>query len=356
MRIEQLLAHLVEQNGSDLHVKAGMPPVVRVDGELRPSDLPVLSGEDTERLADEILTETKRQQLREEGDAEIGMTLPGLGRFRLTIFHERGMVRIVIRHVVERVPTFEDLQLPPAVRTLASERRGLILVTGTAGTGKTTTIAAMIGHINRTRHVHIVTIEDPVEVVHRDQLALIDQREIGIDVASYSVALRYAVRQDPDVLFLGEIRDLEAAEAAIQAAETGHLVISTMHTTDAPETVNRLIDLFPPDHQHQVRLALASSLKGVVCQRLIPRADGKGRIPAVEILLVNGRVADAILDPIQLGGVHDIMAEGAFYGMQTFEQSLLGWIRLGLVRVEDARPAVRNWHDFSLALKQAQLA
>src|SRR6266496_4870595 len=263
---------------------------------------------------------------------------------------ERGKLRFVIRSVPVTMPTLTELNLPESVASLAQERRGLLLVTGPAGTGKTTTIAAIIGLINSTRRCHVVTIEDPVEVVHADRLSLIDQREVGTDVPSYSAGMKYVVRQDPDVIFIGEIRDAETAEAAIQAAETGHLVISTMHMTDASETVNRLIDLFPAERQQQVRLSLASTLRGVICQRLLPRSGGSGRVPAVELMVVTGRVQERILDPAQTGTIHEVMKEGGYYGMQTFDQSLMRLLVEGLVSMEEARGAASSPHDFALAL------
>jgi twitching motility protein PilT len=356
MKVEALLGYLVKMNGSDLHLKAGAPPVVRVDGTLTAINLPVVAPSDTEAIANELLTPVKRDQLAATGDAEFGLSVEGLGRFRVNAFRERGKVRLVFRSVPVVIPTPAELNLPGSISSLAQERRGLILVTGPAGTGKTTTIASIIGLINSTRHCHIVTIEDPVEVVHGDHFSLIDQREVGSDVASYSAGMKYVVRQDPDVIFIGEIRDVVTAEAAIQAAETGHLVISTMHTTDATETVNRLIDLFPAEQQHQVRLSLAGSLRGVICQRLLQRADGAGRVPAVELMVVTGRVQERILDPSKTGTVLEIIKDGGFYGMQTFDQSLMGLLVEGLVSIEDARSAASNPHDFALALAQARLA
>jgi twitching motility protein PilT len=356
MKIEALLGYLVRMNGSDLHLKVGVPPVVRVDGTISALDLPVVAPADTEDFVNELLPPTKREQLAATGDAEIGLSVHDLGRFRVNAFRERGMVRFVIRSVPVTTPTLADLNLPDSIASLAQERRGLLLVTGPAGTGKTTTIAAIIGVINATRRCHIVTIEDPVEVVHTDHLSLIDQREVGTDVASYAAGMKYVVRQDPDVIFIGEIRDAETAEAAIQAAETGHLVISTMHTTDATETMNRLIDLFPAERQHQVRLSLGSTLRGVICQRLLPRSDGVGRVPAIELMVVTGRVRERILDPAQTGKINEVIKEGEYYGMQTFDQSLMWLLAEGLVSMEDARSAASSPHDFALALAQARLA
>ena len=356
MNIEALLGYLVQMNASDLHLKAGAPPIVRVDGTLSALDLPVVSPSDTEAFATQLLPPMKREQLAATGDAEFGLSVEGLGRFRVNAFRERGKVRFVIRSVPVTTPTLAELNLPDSIVSLAQERRGMILVTGPAGTGKTTTIAAVIGLINSVRRCHIVTIEDPVEVVHGDHLSLIDQREVGTDVLSYAAGMKYVVRQDPDVIFIGEIRDVETAEAAIQAAETGHLVISTMHTTDATETVNRLIDLFPAERQRQVRLSLASTLRGVICQRLLARADGAGRVPAVELMVVTGRVQERILDASQTGKISEVIREGGYYGMQTFDQSLMWLLAEDLVSLEAARATASSPHDFELALAQAQLA
>jgi twitching motility protein PilT len=347
---------MVEAGASDLHVKVGLPPVLRVDGVLRHTPYEPLTAADTELIAAELLPESKLIEFRETNEADIGYTLEGVGRFRVNVFRQKGHVGVAIRRVRSDIPNFEELKLPPAVGALAAESRGMILITGPAGTGKTTTIASMIGWINQHRKVHIITMEDPIEVVHDDVNSIVDQREIGYDTASYSTGMRYVVRQDPDVIFIGEIRDRETVEAAIQAAETGHLVIATLHTLDATETVNRIIDLFPPEMQRQVRVSLAASLKGIMCQRLVPRADGKGRVPAVEVLINTGRVSERIIKPEETASIPDVMAEGDFYGMQTFDQALVRLVQDGLVTVEDAMEAATNPHDFNLALKEAQLA
>jgi twitching motility protein PilT len=312
MNIETLLAQLVQMGGSDLHLKEGSPPIVRVDGALSPLDLPPVSSQDIEGFIHELLPPVKRGHLEETGDAELGLSVDRLGRFRVNAFRERGQVRFVIRSVPMAMPTLAELNLPESIGSLAQERRGLILVTG-------------------------------------------NQREVGIDVVSYAAGMKYVVRQDPDVIFIGEIRDPKTAEAAIQAAETGHLVISTMHTIDATETVDRMIDLFPPERQHQVRLSLAGTLRGVVCQRLLPRTDGTGRVPAVELMVVTGRIRERILDPARTGKIAEVIKEGGYYGMQTFDQSLMSLLMEGLVSMEDARAAATSPHDFALAFAQASL-
>jgi twitching motility protein PilT len=350
----ELFRHLVEVGASDLHIKAGAPPFFRVDGDLRPGEFPTLTPGDTESIAASLMPEPKAESFAESAEADFGYTLTGVGRFRINVFRQRGLVGLAVRRVRSEVPSFDELRLPPVVRSLAELRRGLVLVTGPAGTGKTTTIASIIGYINTTRRAHIVTIEDPIEVVHEDVLSIIEQREVGLDTMSFAAALRHVVRQDPDVIFIGEIRDPQSAQAAIQAAETGHLVISTLHTVDATETVNRIIDLFPPEQQRQVRVAFAASLRGVLSQRLVARSDGRGRVPAVEVLVATGRVRERVMEPNATIEIVDIMGEGDFYGMQTFDQALVRLVMEDLVTEEDAREAASNPHDFTLTLKGAR--
>jgi twitching motility protein PilT len=355
MAIANYLRYLVEVGGSDLHLKVGLPPVVRVDGVLSHSPYDSLTPADTEALVDEVLSGSKLQEFRDTNESDSGVTLEGVGRFRVNAYRQRGFVSLAIRRVRSDIPTFEELRLPQAARVLVEESRGLVLVTGPTGSGKTTTIAAMMGWINAHRSVHVVTIEEPIEVTHDDLQSVIEQRELGLDTRSYEAALRSVVRQDPDVIFIGEIRDMATAEASIQAAETGHLVISTLHTLDATETVNRIIDLFPEQMQRQARISLAGSLKGVLSQRLVPRADGKGRVPAVEVLINTGRVAERIIDPAQTRTIPDVIVDGDFYGMQTFDQALMKLVKENLVNLDDAMQAASSPHDLMLALKAAEL-
>ncbi|MGH2692144.1 MAG: type IV pilus twitching motility protein PilT [Actinomycetota bacterium] len=355
MSVTKFLRHMVEAGASDLHLKAGLPPTIRVDGVLEHTPFPPMTPADTEKAAGELLTDIKGAEFESSNEADVAYTLPGVGRFRVNVFKQRGHVNLAIRRVRSDIPTFEELHLPRAVEALAGEPRGLVLVTGPTGTGKTTTIASMIGWINAHRRAHIVTIEDPIEIVHDDILSIVDQREIGLDTDSYASALKYVVRQDPDVIFIGEIRDQETVEAALQASETGHLVIATLHTLDATETVNRIIDLFPSEMQRQARVSLATSLRGVMSQRLVPRSDGKGRVPAVEVLINTGRVAERILNPEATNSIVDVITEGEFYGMQTFDQALIDLVKQQLVTVDDAADVATSRHDLLLALKQAQL-
>ncbi len=352
MDIDELLQIAAERLASDLHVRAGGPPYLRIDGELVPLESAPLSSPDVERMAFDLMTEDQARVFKQNSEADFAYTLPGVARFRVNTFRQRGSVGIAIRRVLPGSSSFEALGLPAVVKTLCEEHRGLILVTGMTGSGKTTTTAAMINYINAARRCHIVTIEDPIEVLHPDRLAIVDQREVGIDTADFATALKHAARQDPDVIFIGEMRDSETVRAALQAAETGHLVISTLHTIDATETVNRIIDFFPPHQQMQARMTLGGTLRGVVSQRLILRADGAGRVPAVEVLVSNGRVFDMIVNPEQTHLIEDVIREGDFYGMQTFDQHLVELVKAGVVTVDDASTAATSPHDFTIALQQ----
>lgn len=354
--IDTLLRMVADQNGSDLHLKAGSPPLIRVDGVLsRVEDQPSLTAHETEEIALAIMPPDRREAFQQASEGDFAYGLKGIARFRVNVFRQRGSVSIVLRLVRVGSPTFEDLGLPQVVRTLAEEPRGLILVTGPTGTGKTTTIASMVDHINRNRPCHIVTIEDPIEVVHPDVVASINQREVGVDTDSFISAMRAVMRQDPDVIFIGEMRDAETVQAALAAAETGHLVLSTLHTINATETVNRIVDFFPPYQHQQVRVTLAGALRGIICQRLVVRLGG-GRVPALEVMINNGRTAERILDPLRTSEIEDVVRESSFYGMQTFDQSLLNLVLAGLVSVEDAIETASNRHDFELALQQSGVA
>lgn len=354
--INDLLRHMVEKTASDLHLKVGATPIVRVDGALYSTDFPKLSPNDTERFAYELMSERVAKDFGELGEADFSYSFPGLGRFRVNVFRQRSSVGLAIRRVLPGSPSFENLGLPAVVKQLAEERRGMVLVTGMTGAGKTTTTGAMIHYINESRSCHIMTIEDPIEILHPDRKAIVNQREIGIDTRDFAQALKRAMRQDPDVIFIGEMRDQETVQAALTAAETGHLVISTLHTIDATETVNRIIEFYPPHQQKQARKTLAGTLKGIVSQRLLPRADGKGRVPAVETLVLTGRVYDMIVDSDQTHLLPQVVAEGDFYGMQTFDQSLLNLFKNGQVTLEEAMDAATNKHDFHLMVRQAGLA
>jgi twitching motility protein PilT len=349
-----LLRTLAENDGSDLHLKVGSPPIIRVDGILRRLEGNRLTPQDTQLLASQIMPPDRRGWLEQKKETDFALSVPGVGRFRANVFYQRGSITLVLRRVRVGSKTYEELGLPPVVSQLADAARGLILVTGPTGSGKTTTLACMIDQINSTRSVHIVTIEEPIEVLHPDRMATVNQREIGMDTESYAAAMRSVVRQDPDVILIGEMRDADTVGAALAAGETGHLVLSTLHTTDTIETVNRVVDFFPPYQQHQVRVTLASVLKGVICMRLVPKAGG-GRVPAIEVMINNGRIADRIMDSSRTSEIREIIADGDFYGMQTFDQSLLGLVRNELVTVDEALRASSQPHDFMLMLEQAGL-
>jgi twitching motility protein PilT len=348
--IDGALRALVQRGGSDLHLKVPSAPMTRVDGELRPIEgAAALAAEDTEHALRSILTEPARlAEFEDEGEVDFSYALEGAARFRVNAFRQRGSVSLVCRAIPFRISTLEELSLPPAIKDLAEEHRGIILVTGTTGSGKSTTLAAMIDHINRSFARHVVTIEDPIEFLHPDQRSVINQREVGQDTASFKRALRRVLRQDPDVILIGEMRDEETVQTALSAAETGHLVLSTLHTVDAPETVNRIIDFFPPHQHQQARAMLAGTLKGIVSQRLVPAAGGQGRVAACEILRMTGRVRDLILDSEKTGQLPDVMADGGYYGMQTFDQALFEHVKAGRVSMDDALAVASNPSDFKL--------
>ncbi len=349
------LEELVKGEGSDLHVKVGSAPMLRLPHGLERLERDPLTAIETQAIADAIIPVERREIFHDRGEVDFAYSVHNVGRFRANVFRQRGSISMVLRKLRFGGPAFAEVGLPEAVKTLADEHRGMILVTGPTGSGKTTTLAAMIEYINRTKPVHVVTIEDPIEVLHKDHVASINQREVGNDTQDFLTALRAALRQDPDVILIGEMRDTETVRAAIAAAETGHLVLSTLHTVDATETVNRVIDFFPPYQQKQVRLALAGTLRGIICQRLVPTVEG-GRTPALEILVNTGRVAERIADPDKTHEIKDVIADGAYYGMVTFDQWLLRLIADGRVSVQDAMKAVSSRHDFELALQQAGMS
>jgi twitching motility protein PilT len=350
--IDGLLKLMADRGSSDLHLKAGSPPAIRLNGRLTVlSDLPALDTEATTKFALGMMDDRQRVSYENHCEVDFAYSLPDVGRFRVNVFHQRGAVGITMRRVATERMTIQALGLPHIVQQLADEPRGLILVTGTAGSGKTTTLAAMIDHMNHTREGHIVTIEDPIEVLHEDDMCIINQREIGIDTDSYADALRHVVRQDPDIILIGEMRDHETVAAALTAAEIGNLVLSTLHTIDATETVNRIIDFFPPYQQKQIRLMLASTLRGIISMRLLPAING-GLVPAVEVLVMTGTIREYILDQDQTYKIKDAMEEGEYYGMQTFDQSLLDLYQGGRITLDDAMAMSGNAHDFKIKVRQ----
>jgi len=351
--LDRILDTLADLDGSDLHIKAGAPPRMRVAGALRTlDDEPSFTAEETLNLAEAILPPSLLEHFRVHHEADFAYSVPSIGRFRVNAYYQRSSVALAMRRVRPSPSTVTELGLSEVVTRLADEMRGLVLVTGPTGSGKTTTLAAMIDHINRTRACHVVTIEDPVEYLHHDDQAAVDQREVGFDTDSFSSAMRVVLRQDPDVILVGEMRDTETVSAALTAAETGHLVMSTLHTINATETINRIVDFFPPFQQSQIRVSLAGSLKGIICQRLIPTADGKGRVPALELMVINGRIQQAILDPLLTGDIDGIIADGEYYGMMTFDQSLVNLVADGTIDLTEAMSTASNPHDLKVMLER----
>jgi len=353
MHIDELLRKAVAAGASDLHLKVGSYPMMRVHGALMPIvEDKRLGLDDTESMAAVMLSPAQQQKFREHQEADLAYSVPGLGRFRCNVFRQRSTVGMVMRVIPTRVPTIDELTLPQVLKKIADEERGLVLVTGTTGSGKSTTLAAMIDHINNTRGVHVMTVEDPIEYLHRDNRSIINQREVAVDTQSFAHALRSALRQDPDVILVGEMRDLETVETALLAAETGHLVFSTLHTLDATETINRIIAVFPPHQQRQVRLQLASVLKAAISQRLMPRADGTGRVPAVEVMVTTAFVRDCIVDKEKTHMIPGAIAQGTSqYGMQTFDQSIFGLYQSGLVTLDEAMRWASNVDEFKLRVQ-----
>ena len=352
MNLDALLAAAVQAGASDIHLKLGRPPLIRINGVVTPLDGPDLTDEDLDACL-KALTAVAPQRydaFHQTGELDIAYTGHDLPRFRVNAFRQRGATSFALRVIPRRVPRFSDLGLPPGVERLAEEHRGLVLVTGATGSGKTTTLAAIVDHINRSRQSHIVTIEDPIEVLHMDQQSIVNQREVGLDTENFGQALRRALRQDPDTILIGELRDAETAQTALQAAESGHLVFSTLHTIDSAETVGRLIEFFPEGKQQQIRSILAGVLRGVISQRLLPRAGG-GRVAVVEVMVNNARISDLIREgkPEEIG---DAIAEGDFFGMQTFQQALITKVLEGAIESEAAADASSNRHDFLVALER----
>jgi twitching motility protein PilT len=352
VELTSLLTEAVERNASDVHLRPDARPSLRVDGRLRTVEAdPVPAGE-LERQTIAMMPAARAVEFETTGETDFAYEAAGVGRFRVNAFRHQGRVGLVMRLVREQVPAIDELGLPPVVRRIATESRGLVLVTGRIGTGKTTTVAAMIDQINETRDGHILTIEDPVEYRHRDKRCLVTQRDVGIDTEGFRPALKRALRQDPDVIFIGEMRDAETMWAALSAAETGHLVLATLHTANATESVNRILDFFPPEQHLQVRASLGATLRAVISQRLLPRASGAGLVPAVEVLVATGRVFDRIVDPERTHELEEVIADGEYYGMQTFDQSLLQLYAQGEITQADAIGAATHPHDLMLEIRQ----
>ncbi|HEX3128732.1 MAG TPA: type IV pilus twitching motility protein PilT [Thermoanaerobaculia bacterium] len=356
MNINDLLKIAVERKASDLHLKVGSHPIIRVDGELMPMpEFKKLMQEDTIAMAFSIMNARQKQRFKEEFELDIAYSVPGLGRFRCNVFQQRGVVGLVLRVIPARIQTVRELMLPPVLERICEERRGLILCTGTTGSGKSTTLAAMIDYINSSRSEHILTVEDPIEFIHRDKKSILNQREVDVDTRQFSSALRAALRQDPDVILVGEMRDYETIETALLAAETGHLVFSTLHTLDATETINRIISVFPPHHQKQIRIQLSQVLKAVISLRLVPRADGIGRVPAAEVLISTAYIRECIENKDKTKYIREQIALGTSqYGMQTFDQSLFQLYKSGLITLDEALKRATNPDEFRLKIQGVQ--
>ena len=352
MDLNEILTIAFKAKGSDIHIKTGLPPIVRIDGRLHPiPNAQRLSPDFVADTAQAMMNDRQRRMFEENFEVDLAYAVPGLGRFRVSVYRQRGTVAMVFRSIAFIIPTLEGLNLPPIMKKVCQEERGLILVTGTTGSGKSSTLAAMIDSINSQRTCNIITIEDPVEFLHRDNKSIISQREVGTDTPTFSAALKGALRQDPDVILVGEMRDYETIETAMTAAETGHLVMSTLHTMDAAETINRIIGVFPPYHQRQVRIQLASIIKAVISQRLVPKSDGKGRVPAVEVMLASARVRECIDDKDKTKQLNDAISQGfVSYGMQSFDQSLMRLYSNKLITYEEALRQSSNPDDFALKI------
>ena len=347
-----ILQQMIQQNASDLHLKVGRPPTLRVNGDLSPLQLPPMRPEDLKSLAEQVMTPKQVKEFADNKEADFAIGVPGIGRFRVNVYQQRGTIAYALRSIPYQAKTIEELNLPKVVEEVSLRPRGLVLVTGITGSGKSTALAAMIQHINEKRHANIITVEDPIEFLHRDINCHINQREVGTDTANFTQALRRVLRQDPDVILIGEIRDLETLDTALKAADTGHLVFSTLHTTDATQTINRVLSFYPPHQQAEVRFALSSALQAVVSLRLVPRADKPGRIPAAEVLINTAAVRDQIRDMTKTLSIPDLIKEGTVqYGMQSFDQSLMHWYSKGIISYESAVFYATNPSEFALRVQ-----
>ena len=347
-----MIQQMLTRNASDLHLRVGLRPTLRIDGKLYSADDQVLMPADIEKILSQTLTESQLQKFHQKREMDLALSISKMGRFRINLYKQRGTIGIAIRHVNTVIPSFEELNLPESIKDIAEARKGLIIVTGTTGSGKSTTLAGMIEHINATRGANILTIEDPIEYIYRDKKSIISQREVGGDTETFASALRHAFRQDPDIILIGEIRDSDTMGIALTAADTGHLVLTTLHTMNAVETISRIISFFPPHQHQQIRLLLAGTLKSIICQRLLPRTDGPGRVPAVEVLVNTASVRESIVDQLKTANIIELIEQGTVqYGMQSFDQAIMKLFRSGLISYEEALAQSTNPDDFDLRCK-----
>ena len=352
MIFKQMMQEMQNRKASDLHLRVGIRPMVRQDGKLIPVDDNVLLHDDMDKILAQILSDEQKEKFMKKREMDLALSISKMGRFRINLYKQRGTVGIAIRQVNTAVQSFEELNLPEVVKNIAGNKRGMIIVTGTTGSGKSTTLASMVEYINNTRHDNILTIEDPIEYIYRDKKSIISQREVGGDTETFASALKHAFRQDPDIILIGEIRDVETMNIALTAADTGHLVLTTLHTMNAVETLSRIISFFPPHQHQQIRLLLAGTLKSIICQRLLPRGDGPGRVPAVEILVSTGSIREAIIDAEKTMSIADFIEQGTIqYGMQSFDQSIMNLYRAGTITYEEAMAQCSNPDDFDLRVK-----
>lgn len=352
MTFKQMIQEMLDKNASDIHLRVGLRPTIRYDGKLVSIDDQILLHDEMDKILSQILTEEQKTRFHQKREMDLALSVSKMGRFRINLYKQRGTIGIAIRRVNTKVPTFEELNLPEVVKKISDNKRGLVIVTGTTGSGKSTTLASMVEHINETRTENILTIEDPIEYIYRDKKSIISQREVGGDTESFAAALRYAFRQDPDIILVGEIRDADTMGIALTAADTGHLVLTTLHTLNTMETISRIISFFPPHQHQQIRLLLAGTLRAIICQRLLPRADGPGRVPAVEVLVTAASIREAITNTDKTNTLMDLVESGNIqYGMQSFDQSIMKLYRSGLISYEEALAQCSNPDDFDLRVK-----
>ncbi|MCD6162149.1 MAG: PilT/PilU family type 4a pilus ATPase [candidate division Zixibacteria bacterium] len=352
MTFKEIIQQMLTRKGSDIHLRVGLRPTLRIDGRLFSADDQILMPQDMEKILSQVLTESQLQKFHQRREMDLALSISKMGRFRINLYKQRGTVGIAIRHVNTVIPTYKELNLPDTIKDIAEARKGLVIVTGTTGSGKSTTLASIIEHINSTRSENVLTIEDPIEYIYRDKKSIISQREVGGDTESFATALRHAFRQDPDIVLIGEVRDADTMGISLTAADTGHLVLTTLHTMNVVETITRIISFFPPHQHQQIRLLLAGTLKAVICQRLLPRSDGPGRIPAIEIMISTASIREYIIDQMKTPGIPELIEQGTVqYGMQSFDQSIMKLFRSGLISYEEALAQSSNPEDFDLRCK-----